>query len=96
MNPEKIRVIELHYECRMCPMTLAGKTEDGSAIYARVRWGNLSVRIDPSPDAPNAGAEGDWVFEAVVGDGEFTGWIYYGELQELTKEIIVWPEDEPQ
>jgi hypothetical protein len=90
-----VRVIEAHYESYVCPMVIAGKTTDGSTLYARIRWGRLSVRIDPRPDPPHGGAAGKWILDAQVGDGEYTGGISYEELREITRDHIEWPDREP-
>ena len=77
-------------------MVLVGKTDTGSTIYVRVRFGHLSMRIDPREDPPFGGAAGKWVFEAEVGDGAYTAWIDYDELRDLTSEHIEWPEKGPE
>jgi hypothetical protein len=91
---EIIRVISLHYECHLCPMVLAGKTDTGATIYARYRWGHLTVRIDPREAPPFGGAAGAWIFAAQIGD-DLEGWITYDRLREVTKGLIEWPETEP-
>ena len=85
-----IRVISVHHECIMCPMTLVGKTDNGSTVYARYRWGHLSVRIDPREDPPFGGAEGTWIVSEQIG-GEFDGWLTYDQLREVTEGKIEWP-----
>lgn len=87
-----IKVVEAHYEGLMCPMVIVGKTSDGSTVYARYRWGHLSVRIDPREDPPLGGAEGTWIFSGQIGD-DYDGWITYEELIAVTKGMIEWPED---
>lgn len=44
--PRKITVTTAQYECLMCPTIISGKTEEGWTVYARYRWGLLSVRLE--------------------------------------------------
>lgn len=89
-----IKVTAAHYECVMCPMTIVGKTAGGETIYARYRWGHLSVRIDSRDPPPNGGAEGTWIFSEQIGD-EYAGWISYEDLKTHTQHIVEWPVQEP-
>ena len=86
-----IKVINAHYELVVCPTIIVGKTDDGYTIYARYRWGYLSVRIDPREDPPYGGAEGTWIFAEQIGD-EYDGCLGYETLVEHTKDLIEWPE----
>ena len=91
-----ITVASAYYELYACPTVIVGKTEDGSTVYARYRWGHLSVRSDPREDPPHGGAGGAWVFCRKYGD-EHDGCISYEELREITTGEISWPDqlDDP-
>lgn len=90
---EKIIVITAIMECCMCPTTFTGRTADGCTIYARYRWGILSVRIDPRDPAPHGGAGGVWILEKQLDEEGLDGWLEFDELREHTAEIIEWPDD---
>lgn len=46
MKPEKpIVVYDVKQTCGACPSSWEGRTEDGREVYARYRWGYLSVRV---------------------------------------------------
>lgn len=88
-----IKVISAYYELHLCPMVIVGKTADGSTVYARVRWGHLSVRIDPRDPAPHGGAGGQWIVDKLVDDDQLAGWIEYDELKKVTEELVEWPDN---
>ncbi len=90
---EKIVVIEAYTECFACPTIIIGKTSDGWAVYARYRWGQLSVRVDPSEPAPLDGAMGCWIVEKQLDPEGLDGWLDYETLREITAEIMVWPDE---
>jgi hypothetical protein len=47
LPPESpIVVVEVQRECLACPSSWSGKTYDGKEVYARYRWGYLSVTVD--------------------------------------------------
>lgn len=89
--PEKITVTEAHMECWMCPTIIVGTTANDWTIYARYRWGHLSVRLDPREPAPFSGALGYWIYEAQLDPNGLDGYISYEYLRELTADIIDWP-----
>lgn len=86
-----ITVVSAYYELFACPTIVVGKTDDGGTVYARYRWGCLSVRIDPRDDPPQGGAGGAWVFNRKYGN-EYDGCISYEELREITQGEIEWPD----
>lgn len=90
---EKIIVTTAHYECPMCPTIVSGITEEGWTVYARYRWGRLSIRIDRRESAPHGGAEGVWIFDEAIGDDPYAGWMDYEELRKITAEMIDWPDE---
>ncbi len=85
-----IKVISAHMECCACPTIFGGKTDTGATVYARYRWGHLSVRIDPRDDPPHGGAEGAWFFEEEYGD-QYDGCLGFDELKIITKGKVEWP-----
>jgi len=72
---QKIKVIVAQIECWMCPRTITGRTDDGWTIYARYRWGNLSVRIDPRDPPSDGGASGRWIMDKQIDPEELDGWM---------------------
>ena len=75
-----------------CPNTYTGKTDDGSTVYVRYRWGHLSVRVQPAGvDDGLDGAEGESILEVDFG-GQYDGMLDYSDLRALTHGLIQWPE----
>lgn len=60
-------------------------------VYARYRWGILSIRIDPRDTPPNGGASGKSIYEKQLDPKGLAGAMYFDELQQHTSEIIEWP-----
>lgn len=87
-----IEVLSAQCLCFACPTIYTGKTNDGCTIYARYRWGRLSVRIDPCDNPPHDGAEGRWIFERQLGD-EHHGYLDYADLREHTTGLVRWPNE---
>ena len=75
----------------MCPTTITGRTGDGMTVYARYRWGHLSVRVDSRDPAPHGGAGGAWIFEKQIDPEGLDGCMSYDELKQHTAEIVEWP-----
>lgn len=74
------------------PNIFAGTTADGGTIYARYRWGHLSIRIQPAGvDDGTDGAAGTSIFEIDYG-GQYDGHIDYQAIRNLTRSLIEWPE----
>ena len=76
-----------------CPTTYVGKSAEGLTVYARYRWGLLSVRIDDSPEPECEGAAGWEILQKTIGH-EFDGWLNYSDLRQHTADLVEWP-DEP-
>lgn len=94
MNPsEKIKIVIAHFECRMYPTVIAGTTDDGSTIYVRYRWGQLTIRLDPRDPAPHGGAAGVWIMVKQLDPEGLAGCLSYDEIRELTAQTLVWPEN---
>lgn len=93
IQSEKVTVISAQVECGMCPYTIAGITTKGWTVYARYRWGLLSVRIDERDPAPFSGAAGVWILAKQIDPKGLDGWMTYEELKQHTTEIISWPDE---
>ena len=90
---EKITVTLAQMECGMCPTIISGKTIEGWTIYARYRWGLLSVRIDPRDPAPFCGAAGVWIMAKQIDPEGLDGWMEYDEIKQHTSEMVTWPDE---
>ena len=78
--------------CCACPNTYSGKTADGLTVFARYRWGHLSVRVQPAGvDDGLDGAAGESILEVNFG-GQYDGMLEYSDLRVLTQDLIQWPE----
>lgn len=75
----------------MCPTIISGKTDDGSTIYCRYRWGRLVIRIDPRDPAPHGGAAGVWILDKQLDPEGIDGCLDYEDLRKITAGIIEWP-----
>ena len=84
----KIKTIE--QTCYACPSQWEITLEDGRMIYARYRFGYLSVRISPeiTEDIYDA-VKGKEIYGKQLGD-DLDGIISAKELQENLKGIIEW------
>jgi hypothetical protein len=75
-----------------CPNIYCGKTADRVTVFARYRWGRLSVRVQPAGvDDGLDGATGQSILEIDHG-GKFDGFLEYDELRKLTRDLIQWPD----
>jgi hypothetical protein len=88
-----IKIISAQWICFACPTIYTGKTAEGWTVYARYRWGNLSVRIDDSPEPECEGAAGWEILAKTIGH-EVHGWLSYADLRQHTAGLVEWP-DEP-
>ena len=86
-------VVQAYCVCSGCPSTWEGITTDDCAIYARFRFGQLSVRLGSPGDNKEemAGCEGTTVLVVSYG-GEFAGTIDFATLKEITKGRVKWPD----
>jgi hypothetical protein len=64
-------------------------TDDGTHIYARYRWGCLSIGSGKTIDEAVANANN--FFEKSFGDKQ-DGHLEYKKLREVTTGVIDWPE----
>ena len=87
-----IKVISAHCICFACPTTYTGVTDGGLTVYARYRWGRLSVRIDASPEPEFDGAAGGEILAKAIGD-KFDGMLSYAELRQQTDGVVEWPDE---
>lgn len=87
---QKIIVTTAYMECPMCPSTYIGTTATGHTVYARYRFGSLSVRLDPRNPAPYGGAWGLTLMEAHLGEPD-DGHMDYAEMREHSKNLVSWP-----
>lgn len=69
--------------CSACPSQWDIYTTDGQYIYARYRWGWLTVTLDPW------GENSTELYAEQIGD-EYDGSMSTTQLKELTKEILEW------
>lgn len=89
----KITVATASMECCMCPTIVTGRTADGLTVYARYRWGKLSVRVDSRDPAPDGGAGGVWILERQIDPEGLDGAMDFDELKIHTAESIEWPDE---
>ena len=82
----KIKVVSLVKTCRACPSQWEGKTDTGLCVYARYRWGWLTVRTGKTP---NDAVGGCVIHRAKAGD-DLDGYMATEELTEATKDEIEW------
>lgn len=90
-NSEKIIVVTAHMDCLMCPSVYIGRTASGMTVYARYRFGRLSVRLDPRDPPPNRGVWGLRILESDIGES-MDSVLDYDELREITQNVVDWPE----
>ena len=76
--------------CRDCPSIWEGTTTDGRAIYARFRFGQLSVSLKGRSEKD--GKYGETTVLVVRYDDEYAGSLNFTTLKEITKGRIKWPE----
>lgn len=96
----KLKLVTLVQTCTACPSQWEGCLEDGRYIYARYRWGHLSVRAGPTPDDAVFGE--DEIFEgSPEGADSFDGWMdteqmlelanleYDGDVEEISRIFVI-------
>jgi len=86
-----IKIVEAVMTCFACPSQWNAITDKNEPIYVRYRWGYLSIRIGPPDGDMWDAVGGEEIFGKQLGDG-FDGYLTYKELQEVTKDILDWPE----
>jgi hypothetical protein len=86
-------MVALKKTCAACPSQWEGALEDGRVIYARYRWGELSVGIGNDIDeAVHNGWTDGALFGDYVGDG-FDGYMDFEELRVHLHELLEFPAD---
>lgn len=91
-KPHRIQVESAYVECPMCPTTIVGRAASGQTLYARYRFGVLSVRFDPRDPAPFNGAWGLVLMEAQLGEAD-DSILEYEEIREHSKNVVTWPDE---
>lgn len=87
-----IRVTKVTRTCHACPSQWEGETDDGRFVYARYRWGALTVGIGVTlAEAIKARRRFYW-----EGGSELDGCMDYGELRDATFGHFTWPDTEGQ
>jgi hypothetical protein len=84
-----IRISRVNQTCERNPSQWEGLTDDGTRIYARYRWGCLSIGSGKTID--EAIANSNNLFEKSLG-GKRDGHLEYDKLREVTAGVIDWPE----
>lgn len=80
---KKYKVKSCKQTCSACPSQWVIYTEDGEYIYARYRWGRLTLTLNPFQ------VNGEEFYRETVGDG-LDGVLDTLELVEHTKSILDW------
>jgi hypothetical protein len=88
-----VQVIEVKRTCFACPSQWEGKTKDGQVVYARYRFGELTVGMGKDLDDAVSKSSGALLVDVEVG-GEFDGDMTFAVLKNLTAEKIEWPRRE--
>jgi hypothetical protein len=84
-----IRVSSLTQTCERNPSQWEGSTDDGTYIYARYRWGCLSIGTGMTIE--EAVRNSNNLLQKQLGDNR-DGRLEYAKLQEATKGVVDWPE----
>lgn len=86
-------VTALEKTCPACPSQWEGTLDDGRVMYARYRWGELSVGLGKDIDeAVDNGRTEDALFFEHVGDG-LDGFMSFEELRAHLGGLLDFPED---
>lgn len=87
------KVVTLRKTSVACPSQWEGTLEDGRAVYARYRYGWLSVGVGDDVDqAVRSGSTDQALYEGCVGAG-LDGFMDFEELQLHLHGILVFPAD---
>jgi hypothetical protein len=85
-----IEVVAFTKTCGACPAQWEGTTSDGRMIYARYRWGRLTVSLSPEKSTNVMDAvNGEYIYNEQLGD-EFRGFMEEAELITATAGVIDW------
>jgi hypothetical protein len=86
-------VVTLKKTCIACPSQWEGTLDDGRAVYARYRWGELSVGVGKDvKDAVKSRREGKALFREHVGDG-LDGFMDFEELRGHLYGLLDFPDE---
>lgn len=85
-----LRVRSVMQTCEACPSQWEGRSDDGRPVYARYRFGRLTVRLGPVDGDISSAVTGDVVVGLNHGE-ELDGTLTYEELIQLTMREIWWP-----
>lgn len=101
-----IIVVSVRQECHACPTSWTGKTIDDKEVYARYRWGYLSVEVDDrvvyGRQLDYGEDDREWMDEKMNSSDEllkmmnggfssYAGDMDYHELIEHTQGWLAWP-----
>lgn len=87
------KVSALRKTCLACPSQWEGTLEDGRVIYARYRWGELSVGVGSDIDeAVHNGWTEEALFADQVGEG-LDGFMDFAELKAHLHGLLEFPTD---
>jgi hypothetical protein len=84
-----IQVVSARRTCNACPSQWSGKLADGREIYARFRWGHLTVTI--SPKVGEDAVFGTLVAEWSDDSGGWGGVMDDDQLRAVTAGRVEWP-----
>ena len=85
-----ITVVSAHCICVACPTTIVGRTATGATVYARYRFGHLSVRFDATQKPQHDGAAGREILAVDIGS-KYDGCLDYQHLRVQTLGLVDWP-----
>jgi len=80
----KYTVTEIRSTNSIGPSSWVGKLDDGTDIYFRYRWGELTIRL-------NDEVRGEKIFEEQLHDDESRSHLDRMELKEFTSELLTLP-----
>jgi len=87
-----ITVTSIRKTCNACPSQWEGTIDDGRVIYARYRWGTLTIVLGKTL---GEALRSPHIYEADLGD-DLDGLLSYDQLKHHTARFIRWPEREEQ
>jgi len=86
-------VLKLKKTCLSCPSQWEGTLDDGRAVYARFRHGNLSVGIGETVKKAADNARSDQaLYEGDLGD-RYDGFMDFEELKDHLRGRLEFPDD---
>jgi hypothetical protein len=87
-----LKIKTLNKTCWGCPTQYEGVLEDGRMIYARYRWGHLTISVSPKPtnDIYEA-VEGELIYDSQSEDewdGVMDDLIFKEHLKKIKIELV--------